>query len=231
MTGFDSKRDMAAEKLQEDQVKYGTAWSQDGKRIDPMSVYKEQPAQEPAQEPPSEWAGIKAILDEYGLQAIDFVADFKAALAQPAQKPVQEPPSAYESLVRDMMTIAAREVPRGLPYAEFAMHALADAERRSRTTPPLPAQEPAFGWINSSELAQARLHGGSVNMWLEKYDCDFPVYTAPPQRPWVGLTEGEREEIVSGYTIGPGFELEAVGDVGSVARAVEDKLKERNYGT
>jgi hypothetical protein len=35
-----------------------------------------------------ELAGIKAILDEYGLQAIDFVADFKAALAQPAQ-PVQ----------------------------------------------------------------------------------------------------------------------------------------------
>lgn len=41
-----------------------------------------------AQEPPSEWAGIKAILDEYGLQAIDFVADFKAALAQPAPEPV-----------------------------------------------------------------------------------------------------------------------------------------------
>jgi hypothetical protein len=38
------------------------------------------------QEPPSEWASIKAILDEYGLQAIDFVADFKAALAQPARK-------------------------------------------------------------------------------------------------------------------------------------------------
>lgn len=40
------------------------------------------------QEPPSEWVGIKAILEEYGLQAIDFVADFKAALAQPApQRP------------------------------------------------------------------------------------------------------------------------------------------------
>jgi len=38
------------------------------------------------QEPPSEWAVIKTILDEYGLQAIDFVADFKAALAQPAQE-------------------------------------------------------------------------------------------------------------------------------------------------
>jgi len=40
------------------------------------------------QEPPSEWASIKAVLDEYGLQAIDFVADFKAALAQPAPQPV-----------------------------------------------------------------------------------------------------------------------------------------------
>jgi hypothetical protein len=29
----------------------------------------------------AELASIKAILDEYGLQAIDFVADFKAALA------------------------------------------------------------------------------------------------------------------------------------------------------
>jgi hypothetical protein len=36
----------------------------------------------------AELASIKAILDEYGLQAIDFVADFKAALAQPAQEPV-----------------------------------------------------------------------------------------------------------------------------------------------
>jgi hypothetical protein len=40
------------------------------------------------QEPPSEWASIKAILDEYGLQAIDFVADFKAALAQPQQEAI-----------------------------------------------------------------------------------------------------------------------------------------------
>ena len=51
---------------------------------------------QPAQEPPSEWAGIKAILDEYGLQAIDFVADFKEALAQPAQEPFT-----YYDSVRD----------------------------------------------------------------------------------------------------------------------------------
>lgn len=33
----------------------------------------------PQAEPPSEWLLIKNILDEYGLQAIDFVAEFKAA--------------------------------------------------------------------------------------------------------------------------------------------------------
>lgn len=38
----------------------------------------------------AELASIKAILDEYGLQAIDFVADFKAALAQPVQEPVAQ---------------------------------------------------------------------------------------------------------------------------------------------
>ena len=33
-------------------------------------------------EPPPEWLLIKNILDEYGLQAIDFVAEFKAAQQQ-----------------------------------------------------------------------------------------------------------------------------------------------------
>ena len=48
--GFMAKKAMAADKLQEDRIKYGTSWEQDGKRIDPMSVYKEQPAQEPVAE-------------------------------------------------------------------------------------------------------------------------------------------------------------------------------------
>ena len=33
--------------------------------------------------PPPEWLLIKNILDEYGLQAIDFVADWKAAQRKP----------------------------------------------------------------------------------------------------------------------------------------------------
>lgn len=44
----------------------------------------QQPVQEQEQaEPPPEWLLIKNILDEYGLQAIDFVADWKAAQRKP----------------------------------------------------------------------------------------------------------------------------------------------------
>jgi hypothetical protein len=60
--------------LHEDRIKYGTAWSQDGKRIDPMSVYKEQPAQEPARE------ALKLAID--GLERIlgSFEADGKVVM-------------------------------------------------------------------------------------------------------------------------------------------------------
>lgn len=55
--GFQAKRQAAMDKINsdfdeeykkmhEDRIKYGTSWEQDGKRIDPMSVYKES-AQEP----------------------------------------------------------------------------------------------------------------------------------------------------------------------------------------
>jgi hypothetical protein len=75
-SGFQAKRQMAADKFCDAHCVW-TDHHPDCKM-----------AADKLQEPPSEWAGIKAILDEYGLQAIDFVADFKAALAQPAQEPV-----------------------------------------------------------------------------------------------------------------------------------------------
>jgi len=45
-------------------------------------------AQPEQPEPPPWWPAVENILKEYGLQAIDFVADFKKALAQPEQKRV-----------------------------------------------------------------------------------------------------------------------------------------------
>jgi len=80
--GFQAKRKAAADKfIAAEERKVGERYGYVPK-LHPSEWMDAQPAQEP----PSEWAGIKAILDEYGLQAIDFVADFKAALAQPAQE-------------------------------------------------------------------------------------------------------------------------------------------------
>lgn len=46
---------------------------------------------QPEQEPPPWWTAVEKILEEYGLQAIDFVADFNDAMkdaSQSEQKPV-----------------------------------------------------------------------------------------------------------------------------------------------
>jgi hypothetical protein len=129
------------------------------------------------QEPLSEWAGIKAILDEYGLQAIDFVADFKEALTQPAQEPValmRPSEEGYDSAFRDHSTVMGCT---GNPWT---------------------------GWI--------------------------PLYTTPPKRPWVGLTDGE---IYTAYieaanqTLRPQDERIAL----AFAQVIEAKLKEKNNGT
>ena len=84
--GFQAKRAMAADRFKDgiqwwmDTKTYGACPNPPQWHIDTGNLVRLVPAQ-PAQEPPSGWESIGAILDEYGLQAIDFVADFKAALA------------------------------------------------------------------------------------------------------------------------------------------------------
>lgn len=55
----------------------GLAFAADATVLQNLRTALEQQA-----EPPPEWPLIKNILDEYGLQAIDFVAEFKAAQRQ-----------------------------------------------------------------------------------------------------------------------------------------------------
>ena len=95
--GFPAKRQMAADKLQEDVLNYGTAWSEDGKRIDPMSVYKE-----PVTEREALKLALEALeelnntnshwwqeVDRATIDKIDpAIIAIKEALAQPAQEPV-----------------------------------------------------------------------------------------------------------------------------------------------
>lgn len=50
-------------------------------------------------------------------------------------------------------------------------------------------------------------------------NCDIPLYTAPPKREWVGLTDQEIHEI-DGY--------EEDRKMYRFARAIEAKLREKN---
>ena len=54
---------------------------------------------------------------------------------------------------------------------------------------------------------------------------DVPLYTTPPQRTWVGLTDEELQPIADEYRILFGSWVE------DFARAIEAKLKEKNVST
>ena len=74
-----------------------------------------------------------------------------------------------------------------------------------------PEQEPV-AWMNDSTPSGifARHMEGAKN-----FGCTIPLYTTPPQRTWVGLTDEEREEIA----------LEVPIDAVSITEA---KLKQKN---
>jgi hypothetical protein len=57
-----------------------------------------------------------------------------------------------------------------------------------------------------------------------------PLYTYPPKRPWIGLTDEEigKQTILAGFN--PEWKIE-IGMVFSIVRNLEAKLKEKNNGT
>ena len=89
-------------------------------------------------------------------------------------------------------------------------------------------------WISATELLVMRGNalGGAkdwrVNLGLEPEEGDVGLYTAPPQRTWVGLTD---EEIRKWWASENGLEncdMCKIDDFVMVARAIEAKLKEKN---
>ena len=81
------------------------------------------------------------------------------------------------------------------------------------------------GWVNLDEVRQ---HFDSVScgtIYKKPGEGRQPLYTAPPQLEWQGLTD---EEILEEYR-------QSYGDDGNLtdvyfARAIEAKLKEKNHG-
>ena len=83
-----------------------------------------------------------------------------------------------------------------------------------------PAQEPvAYGMRDTmigkgDRMMYVRLDKGQDG-------CTVPLYTTPPQRTWVGLTEEEIQECLKGLP---------TQTIDVYARRIEAKLKEKNNG-
>ena len=58
--------------------------------------------------------------------------------------------------------------------------------------------------------------GGRTRALAMMLSLDAPLYTTPPQRTWIGLTDEETTELVHKYAFY------------NLVREVEDKLKEKN---
>ena len=75
-------------------------------------------------------------------------------------------------------------------------------------------------WFDGSESALKTKSYAFADRELE------PLYTAPPKREWVGLTDEEVSEIIDREI---GFNS-CWGPEEAFARAIEAKLKEKNHG-
>ena len=78
--------------------------------------------------------------------------------------------------------------------------------------------------VKNEPVAWAKFSAkGNIIDLLSEPDDDYtPLYTTPPQRTWVGLTDEERKDTLQ--SVNTGF----VVDASVVALAIEAKLKEKN---
>ena len=75
---------------------------------------------------------------------------------------------------------------------------------------------------------KGKLHDSDPSDWASPEFVVTPLYTAPPLKPWVGLSD---EEIEKGYETTGHYQTLRPQDrfaVFALARAIEAKLKEKN---
>ena len=77
------------------------------------------------------------------------------------------------------------------------------------------------------QTAQKPMHPEIKKMYEDYFDKCFRESSAPPQRPWVGLTDEEIRGLWS-WSMTREAELTATTQQHAFARAIEAKLKEKN---
>ena len=84
----------------------------------------------------------------------------------------------------------------------------------SNNYPAQPAQEP-FGYLSIGGNPIFQKEKPEIGRWET-------LYTAPPQHPWVGLTDEEMQAVVDAQLL--------VSNINVYFKAIEAKLKEKNNG-
>ena len=105
------------------------------------------------------------------------------------------------------------------------------ALRTAMLQPPLPEQEPleywnaVEGWVKIDEVRKHFNAVGCGTIYKTAGEDRVPLYTAPPQREWVGLTVTTILNMMPS-TIPADYD----GELMEFAQAIEAKLKEKNHG-
>ena len=80
-----------------------------------------------------------------------------------------------------------------------------------------------YGWLY--------IDNGSGSNWREKIKNAEPLFTAPPQRTWIGLTDEERDHFEGLHLYAARNQVEAwIEGVPAFIDAIEAKLKDKNGG-
>lgn len=84
------------------------------------------------------------------------------------------------------------------------------------------AQQEPVAWLSTDCIGERYL------CFTKPKDNDpvQPLYTTPPKREWVGLTDEEIQKVVSKKW----WDWEDLFDIEGFSRAIEAKLKEKNHG-
>jgi len=133
-----------------------------------------------------------------------------------------------EALKQALEAYLCREMPEGTVISDPKWWASKIADAITKKALAQPAQEP-FGWYSAQEdefmthkIRKEHERLGSYTHINGKFD--LPLYTTPPQREWVGLTD---EEIAQGnkesWVTKQAWE--------SAVWWASEKLKEKNNGT